>query len=220
MTGGTRTRFFYHLHVICIRGFFIPAFLAALLSASGVESAAGESASRFIHQLGNQTIQTLHAADLTHAQRESRFRNMLAERFDLAFIGRFVMGKYWRMATPEQQDTYLALFGEYILQTYSARLEGYASQSMTVLGERQANDKDTVVSIAIAGSSGPAIIANWRVRATADGYRIIDVAVEGISLAITHRSEFSAVVKRHGIEGLLTTLRDHTATTQTTASLY
>ena len=205
---------------ICIRGLLVAAFLAALLGASGAGSAASDDAARFIHQFGSQTIQTLDAPDLTRVQRESRFRGLLAEGFDLAFIGRFALGKYWRMATPEQQGTYLALFGEYLLQTYAARLAGYAGRSMTVLGARQANDRDVVVRMAIARPGGPAIIADWRVRAGAGGYRIIDVAVEGISLAITHRSEFAAVVQRHGIDGLLASLRDHTTTTQTTASLY
>ena len=208
------------LHSIRLRGLLVPAVFAALLGASDASAAAADDAARFIDRLGSETIQTLQAADLTRAQRESRFRGLLAEGFDLAFIGRFALGKYWRMATPEQQDVYLALFGEYLLQTYAARLEGYAGESMTVLGARQANDKDVVVRMAITRPSGPAIIADWRVRATANGYRIIDVAVEGISLAITYRSEFAAVVQRHGIDGLLAALRDHTATTRTTASLY
>ena len=57
-------------------------------------------------------------------------------------------------------------------------------------------------------------------RASAKGYRIIDVMIEGISLAMTHRSEFAEVIQHYGIEGLLATLRDHTAKTQTTAALY
>ena len=219
MTEGKRTGLVDRLYPIRLRGLLAAAVFAVLLGASGAASAASEDAARFIHQLGNQTLQTLQATDLTRAQRESRFRGLLAEGFDVAFIGRFALGKYWRMATPEQQGAYLALFGEYLLQSYTARLEGYAGQSMTVLGTRQVNDRDVVVRMAIARPGGPAIIADWRVRATANGYRIIDVAVEGISLAITTRSEFAAVVQRHGIDGLLAALREHTATAQTTASL-
>ena len=208
------------LDSIRIRGLLAPAVFVALLGASDAGNAAGEDAARFVDRLGSQAVQTLQAADLTGAQRESRFRGLLAEGFDLAFIGRFALGKYWHMATPEQQHAYLALFGEYMLQTYAARLEGYAGGSMAVVGARQANDRDVVVRMAIAQPGGPAIIVEWRVRATANGYRVIDVAVEGISLAITHRSEFAAVVQRHGIEGLLAILRDHTTASQTTAALY
>ncbi len=212
--------FVERLHPIRLRGLLVPAVFAALLGASDAAVASADDAARFVDRFGNQTIQTLQAADLTRAERESRFRSLLAEGFDLAFIGRFVLGKYWRMATPEQQRAYLTLFGEYLLQTYTAHLEGYAGESMTVLGARQATEKDAVVRMAIVRPGGPAIITDWRVRSTANGYRIIDVAVEGISLAITQRSEFAAVVQRHGIDGLLTVLRDHTAAAQTTAALY
>ena len=124
------------------------------------------------------------------------------------------------MATAEQQATYLALFGEYLLRTYAARLETFAGRSMTVLGTRQASDRDAVVRMAVARPGGAAITVDWRVRATANGHRVIDVAVEGISLAITHRAEFAAVIQRKGIDGLLAALRDHGAATQTTAALY
>ena len=177
-------------------------------------------AAQFINQLGNQAIETLRAPGLTLEQRESQFRSLLAQGFDLRFIGRFVLGKYWRMATPEQQNDYLALFGEYVVQTYSARLGGYAGQSLTVVDARQASEKDVVVRTNIERPSGPPIIAEWRVRRTANGYRIIDVAIEGISMAVTQRSEFAAVVQRDGIDGLLTILRARTTKLPATASFY
>ncbi len=79
-------------------------------------------ASQFIRQIGDRAIATLRAPDAGLAAREARFRSLLSEGFDLAFIGRFVLGRYWRQATPEQRSDYLVLFGEYVLQTYSARL--------------------------------------------------------------------------------------------------
>ncbi len=124
------------------------------------------------------------------------------------------------MATPEQQSAYLNLFGEYLVQTYATLLGGYSDGAMTVIGARQAGDKDVVVRTQIGATGGQVMVADGRVRASAKGYRIIDVMIEGISLAMTHRSEFAEVIQHYGIEGLLATLRDHTAKTQTTAALY
>lgn len=106
------------------------------------------------------------------------------------------------------------------MQTYASRLGGYGDGTITVTGARQAGDKDVVVHTQIGAAGSQAMVADWRVRAGANGYRIIDVMIEGISLAMTHRSEFGAVIQHHGIEGLLTSLRDHTTKTQTTAALY
>ena len=197
-----------------------PALFVAVIGTGGAGHASVNGAAQFINQLGNQAIETLRAPSLTLEQRESQFRGLLSQGFDLRFIGRFVLGKYWRLATPAQQNDYLALFGEYVLQTYSARLGGYAGQSLTVVDARQANDKDVVVRTNIERPSGPPIIAEWRVRTTDGRFRIIDVAVEGISMAVTQRSEFAAVVQRDGIDGLLTILRARTTKLPATATLY
>ncbi|MFP6742607.1 MAG: ABC transporter substrate-binding protein [Alphaproteobacteria bacterium] len=203
-----------------MRNLLVPVLFAAVLGASQTASATTDDAARLVHQLGNQTIATLQTPGLTVEQRETRFRGLLTQGFDLTFIGRFALGKYWRVATPEQQSAYLNLFGEYLVQTYATRLGGYGGGTMTVIGARQASDKDVVVRTQIGATGGRTLIADWRVRAGAQGYRIIDVMIEGISLAITHRVEFAAVVERHGIDGLLAILRDHTARTQTTAALF
>lgn len=188
-----------------------------VLGTAGTARAAANDAALFINQLGNQAIDTLRATNLTLDQREARFRRLLSQSFDLRFIGRFVLGRYWRSATPDQQNNYIALYGEYLLQTYSARLGGYAGESLTVIGARMANDKDFVVSTSLARPSGPPIAADWRVRVIDGQYRIIDIMIEGISLAITQRSEFASVVQRDGIDGLLTILRART--TKITATM-
>ena len=208
------------IRLMSLRGLLAAALLAALLGANGASLASTDDAARFIDRLGARTVETLSASDLTLAERESRFRGLLSEGLDLDFIGRFALGKYWRLATPGQRADYLALFGEFVLRTYTARLGGgYAGETMTVIGARQANDKDVVVSMAIARPGGPQVVADWRVRATDGCHRIIDVMVEGISMAITHRSEFASVIGREGIDGLLAVLRAHTATAQATASV-
>ena len=166
-------------------------------------------ASQFIRQLGDQAIAALRAPDTSLEAREAQIRNLLSEGFDLPFIGRFVLGRYWEQATPEQRSDYLALFGEYVLKTYSARLGGYAGESMTILSERPAGTKDIVVNTRIERPSGPPIEADWRVRTSGERYRIIDVMVAGVSMVVTQRSEFTAVVRRHGLQGLIEVLRAH-----------
>ena len=135
-----------------------------VLGTAGIARAAANDAALFINQLGNQAIDTLRATNLTLDQREARFRSLLSQGFDLRFIGRFVLGRYWRGATPDQQNDYIALYGEYLLQTYSARLGGYSGEALTVTGARMVNDKDFVVSTNLTRPSGPAIVADWRVR--------------------------------------------------------
>ncbi len=194
----------------------------ALVAMTGVASVAyamaqAGSASQFIHQLGNQAIATLQTPGITLEEREARFRGILRQGFDVPFIGRFVLGRYWKQTAPEVRDDYLNLFSEYLLQIYSARLGGYAGETLSVLAERPAGAKDVVVSTRIERPSGPAITAEWRVRVTDSRLRIIDVSVEGVSMVVTQRSEFASVIRRNGVEGLIEVLRARTTKISVTA---
>ena len=124
----------FNQHSRFLRNLLLPVLFAAVLGASSGAFAASDDAARLVHQLGNQTIATLETPGLTADQRETRFRGLLNQGFDLAFMGRFALGKYWRTATPQQQAAYLKLFGKYLVQTYATRLGGYSSGTMTVTG--------------------------------------------------------------------------------------
>ncbi len=181
--------------------------------------ASNEEAARFVHRLGNQTIETLAAPDLTLDQRKDQFRGLLIRGFDIPFIGRFVIGRHWRAATPDQRGDYMALYSEFFLQTYASRIGEYSGQTFTVTGARAVNAKDFVVRTQIKRPGGQPFNADWRVRKADGGYRVIDVMVEGVSLAITQRSEFASVAQRIGLDGLIATLRTRTLNISEVASL-
>lgn len=193
--------------------------IAAVFVLSGAEHAKAQtSASQFIADLGQQAIATLQSTAGSLEQREQQFRHVLAQNFDVPFIGRFVLGQSWRRATPDQQADYLALFEDFLVLTYSRRLGGYAGERLAVVGERDAGDRDTVVRTQIDRAGGPPIDADWRVRATPTGFKIIDVEVAGVSMALTQRSEFASVVNRNGVNGLIEVLRARASKLSATAA--
>ena len=179
----------------------------ALTLVTGNAPAAPGTASEFVAWLGDQTVIVLRSADGNLGSREARFRDLLREGFDLPFIARFALGPNWRRATAEQRSDYLGVFGEYVVQTYSSRLGGYAGETMNIVAERRAGERDSVVETEIVRPNGPPVTAEWRVRVIDGEYRIIDIAIEGISMAVTKRSEFSAVIQSKGIDGLIAALR-------------
>ncbi len=177
-----------------------------------------DGAAQFMRWLAGQAIAVLQANSGSLEQRESAFRRLLAQGFDVGFIGRFALGRHWRGASAQQQRDYLQLFSEYLLATYSRRLGGYAGERFDVSGAKAKGKRDILVATRIQRPGGQAIHADWRVRVIDDHYKIIDVAVEGVSMAITQRAEFAAVVKSHGLDGLLQALRARTRTFPARAS--
>ncbi len=177
-----------------------------------------QDAARFIASLGDQAITALRANSRGLERREATFRGLLAQGFDVPFIGRFVLGRHWRQASAEQRSDYLALFREFLLKTYSRRLGGSTGETFTVTGAHPTGRQHIIVRTQIERAIGAPIEADWRVRVIDRQYKIIDVAVEGVSMAATQRAEFTTVIRNHGMDGLLQALRLRTQTYTAKAS--
>lgn len=180
---------------------------AALFSGTAVAATSPEGASAFMATLADRALTVMRSPEASLAQRESEFRKILARGFDLALIGRFVLGHHWRRLPSAKKTEYQRLFGIYILNSYTSRFGGYSGEKFTIMSARAAGKKDAVVRSRIDRPSGAPVTADWRIRAQGNEYRIIDVTVEGISMAITQRSEFAAMIKSTGVDGLIAALR-------------
>ncbi len=162
----------------------------------------------FIEQLASQAIKVLSSSSGSLQEREEKFRSILRDDFAMDQIGQFVAGTYWRRMSPEQRDTYMKLFGEWVLKTYAVRLGGYSGEQFEVLNTTPAGQRDVLVKTRISKSGGNGFNATWRVRKAGERYKIIDIYVEGVSMAITQRSEFESILQRHGVDGLIGMLKD------------
>ena len=169
-----------------------------------------EGSAAFIKDLATQAIDILRSNSGNIEAREAQFRKLLSAGFDMPFIARFVLGKHWRKATPQQRSDYQALFTEFILQSYSRRMGGYSGETFAVSNAKKAGKKDVLVRTQIKRAGMPPIKADWRVRPKNGQYRIIDIMVEGVSMAVTQRAEFNAVIRQRSIQSLLQILRART----------
>lgn len=181
-----------------------------MAQAQAVARVEAGQAKRFIADLGAQAINVLRADGHTIEQREAIFRDMLMRKFSMPFIGRFVLGRYWQSATIDQQEEYLALFSEFVLRNYASMLGGYAGETFEVLNAAEAGKSDMIVSSRVSGGGREPIGVDWRLRMIDDQPQIIDVSVGGISMSITQREEYSALVQRNGMAGLIEALRART----------
>lgn len=166
----------------------------------------------FIKGMADQALQFLTNADMPIEKKQTAFEELLDKSFDMRTISRFSLGRYWRVASDVQREEYMSLFRDMVIRVYSERFHDYKGQSFEVRGARSEGVKDTIVTSFIVPSSGSKIQVDWRVRAKDDGYKIVDVIVEGVSMSLTQRSDFAAVIQRGGgnVEALLDHLRSRT----------
>lgn len=192
---------------------FVVPLLAAFSwggAAGSAQAASLDAPGEFVKRLGERTIEVLSNESYTAEDRMRRYRELLREGFAVNTIGRFALGRYWRTASPEQREEYLALFQEFVLDIYSKRMDGFSGETFTIIKSLPIDKTDTMVSTEIHSDDGPPIRVDYRVRSHDGVMQIIDVLVEGISLIITQRSEFASVISREGFEGLMEKLREYT----------
>src|SRR6516225_4700405 len=183
---------------------------ASLTTASNAVAA---DASVFMNQLWGQTVEVL-SKKVPPSERLARFRQLFHADFDGPGIARFVLGRYWRSASEEEQQEYLKLFEDYVVFVYGTRLSNFSGETFKVRGTRT-DESGTIVSTDILSPGGePPVKVDWRLVSNNGAFKINDVVIEGISMMVTQRSEFASVIQRHGgqVGGLLALMREKTNT--------
>jgi phospholipid transport system substrate-binding protein len=197
--------------LLLFRFHFPRAMAAALLAvaclAGLARGAAAQDAGSFIANLGNQAIQVL-GPSVPAAQRTAHFRQIFASDFDLQGASRFVLGPAGRNLNPEQQQEFQTLFRDYLAQAYSTRLAQYAGEPFHVTGTRPNGEETIVTSQVVRRGSSPVEI-DWHAVNRGGRFLVTDVYVDGVSMRVTHRQEFAAIIQRNGghPEALLAALR-------------
>ncbi len=189
---------------------FNPAAYAQAPTATAAP-AATTGASQFVQSLADEALNSINGKRLTNDETEARFREILRKSFDLKSIGRFVLGSYYNVATDDQRQQYQQAFENMIVDAYALRFRDYSGGSFKT-GRETKQGRDTMVESQIMqGNGAPPINVTWRVRSEPEGYKIVDVAVEGVSMSATERSEFSSVIDRNGgkVQALIDAMNNH-----------
>lgn len=184
------------------------------VSPGSATATASESTSDFVKSLGDEAIKVLTVKDISEGERQDRFRRLLQEGFDVRRIGRFVLGRYARSASAEAIKQYNKLFEDLIVVTYASRFAQYSGQTFAIKRATKptARGDSIVLSEIVATDGSPPIRVDWQVNDAKGRYKIVDVRVEGVSMSVTQREEFTAVIRQNGgdIEALLDALRKKT----------
>ena len=195
------------------RAFIAVALFAAFLLAVGGERAAAsdDAAVAFVRSVGDEVIAILGNKDSsTFAEREAAFRDVMLRGFDVPLVTRFVLGRHWKAATDEQRAEFSAIFLDFLARVYASRFDSYSygGEQFTAHSAIAGESGDTIVRSRVARPSGAdPVELDFRVRSRSGNHKVVDLYVEGISMLLTHRAEFSSVVNREGIDGLLKGLR-------------
>lgn len=167
---------------------------AVMLSVSVV--AATNPAIEFVNGVADNIITNVLTSDATAEQKLETFRKTFTEALDLKSVGQFVLGVYWRKASEEDRKAFLDAFTDFTTKTWADRFNMYSGQSILFTGVRNAERNQYYVDSQIQDKEPVEVI--WRLRQKGDSYKIIDIIVEDVSMAMSYRNEYNAVLQQNG----------------------
>jgi phospholipid transport system substrate-binding protein len=179
-----------------VNGFALALAVIAGVSAASGPVAAGQSPAEFINLIGTDVLQEMRA-DVPLAQKEDYFRQMLRKDADLEGISRFVLGPYWRIASAEQRQEFEDLFEDYLIRSDGPLLVQHRGGTFRVTGSRT-NPAGVIVTSQFTSAQGQPIEMDWQLGISDGRYKILDVSIDGVSAAMSRRSQIEAMMSRAG----------------------
>lgn len=189
------------------------AFILTVLTAFSFNANAqvnAQAAEKFIKDTTAKGIEQIINANISQTEKDKRFYDLLNGALDLDFIGQFVLGRNWRTATPEQRKEFIAVYRDLNIATWSKRFNEFKGKNFVFKGTTPSSSKGQIfVDTVVPMDQGEPAKVVWRVREKNGDYKIVDIIIEGVSLAQSARSEYTAFIKNNpgGIDALIKDLQ-------------
>jgi phospholipid transport system substrate-binding protein len=130
-------------------------------------------------------------------------REVILPHFDFQRMTMLAVGRDWSRASREQQQALVTAFRALLVRTYSGALALYKDYKVEVKPFKAENADSVAVRTHVSTSGAPPVQMDYRMHRTPGGWKVHDVAVEGVSLVTTYRTSFKAEIDRSGFDGLI-----------------
>lgn len=187
---------------------------AALLSISlPAHAASVKDAEQFVSRMANEAITAISSKSLDKAKKQAKLEKIFSDSVDTKWIGKFVMGRFWKEATDAQKKTYLKEYDSFVIKHYASRFAEYTAGTFSITGSQDNGDDEFMVNMEISTGDADAepVLVDYRVRYEG-GFKVYDIIVEGVSMIQTQRSEFTSLLNSKGIDHLIQQLANKTLT--------
>lgn len=132
--------------------------------------------------------------------------------FDFTRMTQLAVGKYWRTATPEQKQALVTEFRNMLVRTYTKVFTVYRDQTIEVRPIKMiAEETEATVQTIISKPGTPPVLVNYEMKKAADGWKVFDITIEGVSMVMNYRGTFASAIQENGLDGLIKTLADKNA---------
>ena len=180
--------------------------------AAETEVSAVDGAIAFTKKLTADATATLTDESASEAARLENFRQVLADGMALDAIGNFMIGDARKNMNDDQLARYDAIFPQYLTKLYAEQFQEIVGKPLQVVEAKPLRGRDVIVRTQFDRKEGSPIMVDWRVRQLKSGeHKAIDIIVQGVSIMLVKREEFSAFVATNGVDALMDRLESEAA---------
>jgi phospholipid transport system substrate-binding protein len=154
----------------------------------------------------DQVIEVLRDKRLQGEPRRQTLSHLIRARFNFNIMSQRTLGKYWKSATPAEQEHFVTLFSDLLEASYIGRIEGYSDEIVSYGEEKIDNDRAEVETQ--LNSGGTHIPINYRMVLQGDQWFVYDVVIEEVSLIKNYRNSYGEIVRKEGFSGLFTRMEE------------
>lgn len=164
-----------------------------------------DPAAQVVERLHASLLEAMkHADEMGYQGRRELLEPVLGQSFDFPFMARLALGRGWRALDEADRTRWVGAFEDLSLSTYAARFDGWSGERFETLGVEDADHGTRLVKTRLLIPNDDPVQLHYRLRENSDGWRIIDVYLNGtVSEVALRRSEFSSVFERQGFDELL-----------------
>ncbi|MFZ5492912.1 MAG: MlaC/ttg2D family ABC transporter substrate-binding protein [Pseudomonadota bacterium] len=191
---------------------FAATVLALVLVSVAPQAPAQDDPTAVVRDTAERVLHSLRSERARYQDDKALFqlvREVVFPRIDRERTAQWVLGANWRTATPAQREQFVNEFSDLLLRTYGTALRQYDSETLNYLPVQAPAGADRVtVRTEIIRPDGPKVSVDYQLTNRSGEWKVYDVIIENVSMVVTYRSEYAAIIKRDGMDGLLKQLSE------------
>lgn len=191
---------------------FAATVLALVLVSVTPQAPAQDDPTAVVRDTAERVLHSLRSERARYQDDKALFqlvREVVFPRIDRERTAQWVLGANWRTATPAQREQFVNEFSDLLLRTYGTALRQYDSETLNYLPVQAPAGADRVtVRTEIIRPDGPKVSVDYQLTNRSGEWKVYDVIIENVSMVVTYRSEYAAIIKRDGMDGLLKQLSE------------
>jgi len=187
--------------------------LCVLFSVFAIQAMAQEAPDVLARKVMTEVLDIVKNDKAIHAGDKKKIIDLVDTKvvkyFDFTHMTALAMGREWRNASAEQKAALSAEFQTLLVRSYSNALAQYKNQTVDFKPLRmKPEEADVIVRTEIKQPGAKPVAIDYDMEKTADGWKVYDVMVAGVSLVTNYRETFSQEIKAGGVDGLIKSLRE------------